>query len=139
MMKLLKIFSIELFLELCVFAPFSILYMVLFTSGSSFEFRDFYMVGVLWTAVIMYRVIYLQLPIAWILSTYFYLTKREVSGLLRAGINFTTFVVVVLIASAFSDVLNGFLEDELIHVTLIALIATASSPLLCSYVFLRNK
>lgn len=139
--KIFKILGADLLVEFCIFFVLTISYLMIFPRGENFDFdvfRDIYSIGSLWLAIVAYRFIFIQLPIAWGVSAYLYFKKGLHSGLLRAGINFSTFVIVIFIASMFSEVLGGFLKKDLIHVTLIALIATASSPVLYSYLFAKK-
>lgn len=128
-MNQIKSKFLELSIELLMYIILSLLYYITVTDRD-FSFDDLYVVVGLWLAVIVYRLIFLQLPISWALSYYWAAETSYRAKVLTALINFTTFIVIIYISSLFSPVVAGFLEPERIFIPIMALVSTTVSPIL---------
>lgn len=131
-MRYLKLRSLELGCELVLYIILSSIYYFA-TRNKGLSLDDMYVVLALWLAMVAYRLLYLQLPISWIFIHYLPVENRIRAELLKGGVNFSTFIVVIALASLFSPVVAGFLEPERIFIPVIALISTTFSPLIFGF------
>lgn len=120
---------LELSTELLMYMILSLLHYFTLTDRD-FSFDDLYVIVGLWLAVIVYRLIFLQLPISWALSYYWAAEASYRAKVLTGLINFTTFIVIIYIISLFSPVVAGFLEPERLFIPVMVLISTTISPIL---------
>ena len=63
---------------------------------------------------------------------------NDLNACIQTGmVNFTTFTLVVLLSSTFSEVIAGFLEARRIIITIAGLMATSLSPVLVYFIKLK--
>lgn len=130
--------TLDLIVEFFLFAVFACIHYV-FKSDGAISLDDLLMIGALWLAIFMYRLIFLQLPVSW-LASYLLIKESTIAATVKlAGINFVSFVVVIYISSFLSPVVSGFLGDERIYLPILVLFATTLSPLLRALFFTLHR
>lgn len=118
----------ELALEFLIFNLLSLTYYFI-VSGASIRIDDIGISAALWLATVFYRLISLQIPIAWYASKLFLQEKELTRAIYTGAVNCFTFVVMMLVVSIFSVVIDAFLELENLFITIITVASTTLSPL----------
>lgn len=132
-MNYIKSKLLDLSGELAIYMVFSLVHYFAVTDREV-SFDDLYVVVGLWLAIVVYRLIFLQLPISWALS-YYWIRETSYRSKLKTGlINFTSFIVVIYISSLFSPVVSGFLEPDRVFIPIMALISTTFGPIFIYFV-----
>lgn len=118
----------ELLSEFIIYLLMSLIHYVLTTENNT-SFDDAYVIAGLWLAICVYRLIFLQLPIAWLVSHFLIEGDNFIARLKLGGVNFVTFIVVISFSSLLSPIVASFLEPDRIFIPVTVLIATTLSPI----------
>lgn len=128
---------LEWIVELPIFYITLLLYDVATSKRIVLQFDNVYVSVGLWLAVSVYRLMFLQIPFAWV-TTHYMVSGNGLNASIQTGmVNFTTYTMVVMLSSTFSEVIAGFLEAQRIIITIAGLLATSLSPVLVFFIKLK--